>query len=296
LGVADFGLVRPGNYTFRVSKKWDLGLVYCRGQLTVDPGSRVVKPIVCPQTPLERVAVRIRADWPPDLQKEGLVLYARFFPRTFDWNGLPWEFGTFGTSEPSDSRLGVAKAARAFAAHRGFRTMAALIGPDSATTEVAGFRDAYLWKSSAGPCWADLPADDIRESEALPKTLACERGAYALYKLLVLRPAEVPAGAVLKRFELLALAGQSGPIMPRQPVFAVRYEPPVGPEENHADRGIPDQPFPGRPYVQHPPDEPSPLSLGRFEAKPGDVNEWTIPLWDALLATVRESLKASKAK
>jgi hypothetical protein len=297
-GTVDFGLVHPGNYSFQIKKQSEHEVVTASGQLTVDPGSRITKKIVCPRLPLDRVAVRIRADWPPDLQKEGLVLYVRFSPSMrFEWNGHFWQFGTFEASEPSGARRARARPQRNFGGLQSFRAMTALFGPGPLTTEVVSPRDAYLWGPAEGPRWADLPAGHLREIKAPEETLKWERGAYDLSKLLVLRPRESPAGGALKRFELLAVATQR--FMPQsQAIFAVRQGPPVGPEENQAGGDFDDTQVPSPPLVKFPGENENAWSQSsiRFEAKPGQVNEWTIPLWDELLETVRKSLRDVRMK
>ena len=54
------------------------------GELNVQPGSEVHRSIVCPKLRREPVAVLIKCDWPADLEKERLVLYAPFALRGRD--------------------------------------------------------------------------------------------------------------------------------------------------------------------------------------------------------------------
>jgi hypothetical protein len=283
-GIAEFGFVHPGNYWFQVRKDWDQGFVESRGQVTVDPGSRVTKKLVCPRTPLERVAVRIRADWPPDLQNERLVLYTRFYPTGVLASGLSWQFGTFEVPKQADelhpnSFVG---------ANRPIHAPTALFGPASQLTELIGFKYAYLWGPRAGPRWADLPAAELRAIKAPAASLEWQRGTYGLLDLLVLRPQESAAGGALRRFELLAVLRVSSP----QVCFAVRDDPPIELELNRDFGENSDQPIPSPPLVHLPGRNAFAVTpLAGFEAKPGQVNEWKIPLWDELLATVRESLK-----
>jgi hypothetical protein len=291
-GTADFGLVHPGNYWFIIRKGWKHGFVQNSGQLTVEPGSRDPKKFVCPKTPLDHVAVRLRADWPPDLQKERLVLYARFAPTVLLTNGFSWHFGTLEASRhaeepPPNPRFG------------GYRPMlmTALFGPGLPLTEVVGSRYAYLWGSEEDPQWADLPAADLREIKGPEATLQWDRGTYGLSELLVLHPRESPAGGALRRFELLAIAAEVGFLTPPGAVFAIRKDPPVGPEDDQAGGPNPTvYEVPSPPLVKFPRQDAAPKNSIRFEAEPGQINEWTIPLWDELLATVRASLKAAGSK
>jgi hypothetical protein len=300
-GTADFGLVHPGNYFFSIRKDWEQGFVQHSGPLTVDPGSRIMKKVVCPKTPLDRVAVRFRADWPADLQKERLVLYARFYPKELLANGLSWHFGNFEVAQRADALL----ANRSFggAGYRPIHAMTVLFGLDSPLTEVVGSKHAYLWGPDAGPRWADLAATHLREITAPEATLKWERGAYGLLNLLVLRPRESPPGGPLRRFELLAVVlpsqgfGTPGMIAgTSQNVFTVRQDPPVGPEEIQASRPNADMRIPSPPLVKFPEQNAAPMNSVRFEAKPGQVNEWTIPLWDELVTAVRESVKVAGSR
>jgi hypothetical protein len=292
-GTAEFGLVHPGNYSFVITKSWEQGFVRHAGRLAVHPGSRIIKKIVVPRTPLDRVAVRFRVEWPPDLQKQRLVLYARCYPTSFLADGLYWGFGIYEVSERPEDPVNLS---HFFGGYSPTRFMSALVGPESLLTEAVGFRGAYLWGPEAVPRWADFPADDLRANKAPEETLRWERGAYELYGLLVLRPRESPGGGALRRFELLAAAApvQGGPAP--QAVFAVRQDPPVGPEQNQAGGPDHDQPIPSPPLVKFPGWDERRMKSIRFEAKPGQINEWTVPLWDELLATVRASLKASTSK
>jgi hypothetical protein len=255
--LVEFGLVHPGNYSFRVVKRVDAVDVSTEGQFTVDPGSRVLKTIVCPRIPLDHPAVQIRADWPPDLQKEGLVVDASFYKDGFSLHESVWNTQGWGT---------------------------VLIGPGSAMTEATGDLTPYLWGPDSGPRWADWPAADLRALTVPGETLHWGRSTYRLYRLCVLRPQQSAPGGALRRFDLLAVAGTSG--------FARRKDPPIGPELRGF--GGDNWEIPSPPRVTFP-NQFAPMNHGGgdFEAKPGQVNEWTIPLWDELLATVRQSLKAA---
>jgi hypothetical protein len=89
-GVAEFGLVHPGDYVFHIVKLWDQGSVTTSGQLRVDPGSQVTKRVVCPKVPPQRVPMLVRWTWPPDLAKEKLLLYASFALSPMLRNGTSW--------------------------------------------------------------------------------------------------------------------------------------------------------------------------------------------------------------
>jgi hypothetical protein len=77
-GVADFGLLNPGQYSFLVARKWSEGTIQTSGTLDVQPGEHLHKQIVCPKSAPQRAGVRLACDWPNDLKSERLVLYVRF--------------------------------------------------------------------------------------------------------------------------------------------------------------------------------------------------------------------------
>ena len=89
-GVADFGLLHPGTYSFSLSKNRDFRSPNGSGQFNVEPGSNVKKPIVFPKKALEHVPVRVRCTWPADLEKERLVVDASFTHVPLDFDGTSW--------------------------------------------------------------------------------------------------------------------------------------------------------------------------------------------------------------
>ena len=100
-GIADLGILHPGQYIFEVSRSWGEGNLGGSGLLSVEPGSQVNQLIVCPKTLLERVPVRIRCAWPADLEKEGLVLEAPFVIDSVDRSGVSWRVLHRWNSEPN---------------------------------------------------------------------------------------------------------------------------------------------------------------------------------------------------
>ncbi len=77
-GVADFGVVRPGDWGFRIRRPWgeDEGSWQMIGSINALPGSKVVKSIVCPKAPPDLLSLRLKVDWPPDLAGKELCVYA----------------------------------------------------------------------------------------------------------------------------------------------------------------------------------------------------------------------------
>jgi hypothetical protein len=262
-GIADFGLVRPGHYSFKISKNSDQGPIATEGQLIVAPGSRNVKKVVCPRIPLDRAAVRIRTTWPADLEKEGLVLYANFFLNGLYYDENMWWQGNFQTVV----------------------NRSLLYGPGSSLTEVLGGRSPVPWApQSVEHVWVDVFPGDQREIKAPEQTLKWEPGTYALTSLFVLRPRATADGGRRGHFELVAVSS----VADAHISYAVRDAPPTEqePDSDRQDVEVPDDlwvPLP-RQYGLN-------GTIG-FNARPGQVSEWTLPLWDELLTAVRASLKA----
>ena len=71
-------MVHPGDYGFQVIKSWDQGSVIdirAVQDRTRQPDRQAGR---LPQVPPDRVPVRVRTDWPDDLTREKLLLYASF--------------------------------------------------------------------------------------------------------------------------------------------------------------------------------------------------------------------------
>ncbi len=316
-GNVDLGVVRPGEYDFWISKSWDGRSAMTAGRLVVAPGTPVRMTRVCPRLPVELVPVRVRADWPADLEKERLVLQARFTLEP----SLGWSFrrSTQGMA-PSLSK-------------------SVLTGPGTAMTEMIlpskpGMLDSvrpYSSESKPGlPIWWDMPESRLRDLKAPDEALQWERGTYSLSGLIVLHPHPAPEREDLRHFELVVAS--FSPLSSIGRIIAVvRDGPPTkeevargfnpGPNARGGMQGPPGfgqgaqrprtkaekQAFlDARRNVQNEqaataeapqlelPSEYWSRTAAAFEARPAQVNTWTIPLPDELLAAVRESLKGAK--
>ncbi len=90
-GVAAFGPLEPGDYKFEITRSWADGSMSASGKLDVQPGVDVNKQIACPKVPPQRAGVCVRWQWPADLEKESLVLYATFRFRSVELpSGSRW--------------------------------------------------------------------------------------------------------------------------------------------------------------------------------------------------------------
>jgi hypothetical protein len=292
-GIADFGAVHPGDYTFTLSKNWGKGAYQTSGQINIRPGSELHKPILCPMAPPERADVRIRVAWPADLKTEGLIVYAPFtFTECTIEPGLSWHLSDFWTLElPQNLRQsqGIAPPEPQPVTV----TRSVLCGSGGGTTEIVNLAGLHLWKASKPKrVYGDIRERDLRELPPGAEVVKWEPGTYRLPELMVVRPdrgEDVEKGR--RRYEVLAKISSAG--------------------YGHAqDEGQP--PHAGiigmiYPWIAGPPhrlqrDSLLPVSdeywlktVNHFEARPGRVNEWTIPLPDELITAVRAALKVDHA-
>jgi hypothetical protein len=265
-GVADFGLVHPGNYSYQVSMNRDRSTLSGSGYLNVEPGSRVDQRVVCPRKALEPVPLHIRCNWPADLQKAGLIVDAIF-------HGVPVEKDDISWS--SNSAMG-----------SGARSV--FLGPGTARKELYDPSYLSVWANpSASTIRADILTSFLREITGASEPLKWPRGTYRLFELIVLRPDDPPAGnAGRQRFELLVRAH---PFMSPLTV-PLRQEPPTEEELRTPGLvgGFPRQDNQGLTI----PEESWSKIPTSFEAGPDHVTEWTITLPEELIKAVREKLKS----
>ena len=304
-GIADFGSVHPGDYTFFIQKNFVGGQQWLSGQLYVKPGSEVHISIVCPKSPPECVSVRIKLRWPADLEKEQLVTYAPFVLVKRELQpGMAWALRKYvGEARHRWSSDGMA---RSFVAVR-----SVLSGPGTALTEIMNNKALLLWTvfkgnrgeeppvvAKLGPGdWADILVEDLREVQDPSQGLKWEAGIYGLNELIVLRPKKSPdVESGRHRFDVL--------VATRAP----RYDQPIllgskPPEKEDFEIFKPELHGPrfgqsayplgflrSTPTVDLSQDYWNKVQSA-FEARRGEMNEWTIPLPDELSRAVREALK-----
>jgi hypothetical protein len=287
-GFADFGILQPGEYTFLVNGYWSEGNLNGSGTFSIEPGSQIDKVIVCPRSLLERVAVRIRCTWPDDLEKEGLVIDAPFVIAPVLQSGVSWSVRHRWTAGPAEGTFFDDAASTAFSP-----TRPVLFGPGTASAEIfnnlAGLY-FFCLQSSPREVRAAVLAKDIRAIQTPAKSFMWERGSYHLNSLIVLRPIRPAEGeGGIRQFQVLAESTSwRGGGLGRP----YRKKPPTEEELEKAGLGIVDEM-----RIQSGDQLELPAAywarLARsFEARPGQVNEWTIPLPDELIKAVRERLKA----
>jgi hypothetical protein len=277
-GLADFGAVRPGDYTYQLSRNWPKGEFIAEGQFNVRPGTEVHKSIICPKVPPETVSVRIKCTWPADLETAGLFLYApfTFVRRSFD-STLGWSWSQFESAKmpevvASDTQLLPV-------------TRSILRGTKGTNSfEIVDLAGLHLWKAAkSNEVFGDILDRDLREQAAGAEEWKWGPGTYRFDELMVVRPhrgQDVEKGR--RRFDVLASICSPGFDMWQ------------------IEGGPPHSGVIGMPYSQGPWHRatPSPTTVAywsnvvdKFEVRPGQVNEWTIPLPDALIKAVRAALK-----
>jgi hypothetical protein len=277
-GVADFGAVRPGDYTYRLIRNWPNGNFVADGQVNVRPGTEVHNSIICPKAPPNKVPVQIKCAWPADLETAGLLLYApfTFVDRSFD-RKLPWSW-----NEAQNPKM-----PEGFASNPLVPVTRSILRGTKGTSsfEIVDLAGLHLWKApKSTEVFADILDRDLREQAAGDEELKWEPGTYRFAELMVVRPhrgQDVEKGR--RRFDVLASICSPGFDM-----WQIEGEPP------HS--GIIGMPYSQGPWHRAPP-SPTPVAywsnvVDKFEARPGQVNEWTIPLPDELIAAARAALKS----
>jgi hypothetical protein len=290
-GLIDFGVVQPGDWEYRLestgssTQYWKLS-----GNLNALPGASVSKQIICPKVLPELASVRIKIDWPPDLADKDLCAVAlfechgpRYQPpsRWGLWNArqLRWQRRQVVIGSPSNQcSIEIPRRDNQYQSPYVWRF------PTRVEKEQTIERMLYT-KPDLGPeCSADpdqlfvnLPADSVPQSS---DRIDFEMGEYSLERLLILRPhADPKTASGWHTFLVLSL---------------------IQPEENSTSFTIVTRQADGilQPLSNA---DASGLAVaesywrnawGRFWARPGQANEWTIPLPDELVKSVRARLKA----
>ena len=130
-GVADCGVIRPGDWGFRIRRPWDEGERSWQtiGTINVLPGSKVARSIICPKVPPDFVSLRVKVDWPADLAGNDLCVYTKM------------QHGGISYQPPSRWMLASVSGGGGFSFKR------ILSGPGTRHTEVKE-RSLQFWKAS----------------------------------------------------------------------------------------------------------------------------------------------------
>ncbi len=291
-GIADFGLVNPGEYTFALLQRAaHIGDISRQASVSVNvqPGSDTFKHIVCPKFPPEQASVKVKCSWPADLEKEGLVLFVSFGYGSRRFSDLDWTLGV---------------------AH------ALMSGPATAEFEFLRGRRPHLWRTPGQrQVAADVFEPDLRALDDSADGIQWELGHYRLTSLIVLRPAkDTSVKPAWRRYQVIAGCNEPGPYFNLQPrslfpgndgYFWIDTEPPKRekPDAKVQRRGGGGDSRPQGINVKRLPDgasgQVSDASWGTtyhqtLEIRPGKVNEWTVSLPEELITAVRDQLKSQK--
>ncbi len=311
-GTADFGVVRPGHYSYQVVRPWREGSAAAVGQFKVEPGSTIEQPIVCPRVPLEKAQVHIRWAWPADLAREELALYATFGLNPIETGNLRW---AISDQRPPYGPHGQGRSRWARQSLPSALTRSVLCGPGAAVAQSHHASSGIqLWVPEPLPLRrlaASLPDDDLRPIKDASSAIQLEAGHYTMTRLLVMRPRPDGEGlAGKRRFEVL-VASQALGFDSGSPWWIWS-----GPPDDEADNRPATKDAPvtkrgrrrsafgqSRQMIQFGNLGNSPVALPweswaerglPFDANPGKVSEWTMPMPDELVAAVRRQLESLK--
>jgi hypothetical protein len=275
-GQADFGVIEPGDWEFRITRLADDGHAWsATGYINVLPGAKIAKSVVCPAEYSENMPVRLRVDWPTDLADQQIHTAAQFgFTGITYEPPLRWQMG-----QPAPGAISSLRDV--------------LCRPGGKLSEIVDASHFFLWRLVGekndldGPVFADLPSDSVSSPG---DTVRFAAGEYRLLRLIVLRPVAGPKKPEfpVERFDFIAQAARtqaqgaflkfifrmeiapSRKMDPSQQGGFGNYE-----QDNYS---VFSSSFRG-------------LTKGRFEARAGQAGEWLIPLPDELLKVVRAKLK-----
>jgi hypothetical protein len=161
--------------------------------------------------------------------------------------------------------------------------------------------------------WADLPDRDLIPIKEPEGRLEWEPGAYHLSGVLVLRPLPAPESVPgRRRFEVIVASDPSSQAGMINGTYWVYHQPPAdSPSEGPRGKGARFNAWvqtpnplgqlarsdlagsPDHTEIVLPWESWSKLATS-FEVRPGQVNEWTIPLPTELIEAVRQRLKDKK--
>jgi hypothetical protein len=291
-GVVDFGVVHPGDWQLYLTR-WGKGQIAWRASETLNvlPGMKIVKSIICPNSPPDAARVELRVSWPADLAREGYLVEAWLEHAEVVYQPpLRWSFGP----DLAAGRI------------RDFLCMTR--GPETKQSDLGQGQGLYFWHfahdAKGGPevtgnetidrghLFADLPADGLLVELATPFDV----GKYKLVRIVVLRRATPPSHKLARqRFDVI---GHSSVKRELHPPIWVFTQPPT--DRDFASRsGLgASQAQDGTPYSTKLVAVPDSFWQGtetRFEAQPGKVNEWTIRLPDELVSSLRQQLKKAES-
>jgi hypothetical protein len=282
-GTADFGTVRPGDYSYRLIRNWPVGEFIADGEFNVRPGTELHKSIICPKAPPDKLPVLIKCAWPADLETVGLVLYAPF---TFIKRSLAPE-SAWTWNEIWNPKL---PEGYGHSPQRSQVTRSLLWGTRGTESyELVDLAGLDLWRpEKAKHVYGDIVERNLRKLIPEHKEVKWEPGTYRLAELMVARPHQgEEVEEMTRRFEILVQTcpAEYGHRVDRgdnhrawvDSIYSQMASPMYRKKRDATDITLPEE------YWSK--------TVGHFEVRPGQINEWTIPLPDELIAAVRAALK-----
>lgn len=297
-GLVDFGVVQPGDWEFRLQGDVDGGRTWkLSGNLNVIPGTPVSKQIICPGMTLDTAPCVLRVDWPKDLADKGLsaVALLEFYGPRYQ---PPKRWGLWKSEKGGWQRRQVFVGV---GANQHEIEVAYNVDPDPSPyvwrlptpSEAKLFDERSLTAALVNPAsepskletsqYPDRLFTNLRRELVSPSPgadhIELEVGDYSLERLIVVRPHTDPKTASgWQTFRVLALIQSAEDstyyqLVSRQADGILN---PIGVFVPATANAIRER------YWRD--------NRGRFVAHPGQKNEWTIPLPDELIRSVRASL------
>jgi hypothetical protein len=243
------------------------------------PGTSIVKEIVCPKAPPDRIPVKVRVDWPGPLADKDLIAVASFQvePQTYQpplvWSAMdrfPMGASPMGGSPMREIQL--------FGRPRGgFTTLedgidlTVMIGGPNDQPPGNQFSQADLDRLRIqGKIHGVLPTGSSTSQDGPPDVWA---GRYSLVRLMLFRPLPDRPDTRAGECELLTLMDHG-----RRLGVPVSVSGMMGSGFNVLLRGHRVKGSSGDPY-------------DHFEARPGQTAEWVISLPEAMIRDVEKRLK-----
>jgi hypothetical protein len=279
-GVADFGLLNPGRYSFQLDRMLADGEITASGELDVQPGESVDKHIVCPKLAAQQASVRVGCKWPDDLASASLVLYLPLRHRYLETSpGIEWVSTVPGRFFQSHTiLLGPSSSVSTYKRHDAGNSKGTV--PHARVDSQAGL------SAQVRPEEFDIAEADLERKPA-GSLVDLDTGTYRLFGLLVLRPLPVVEPG-RQRFERLVGATDPAYLAPgRGGVNGSMRSRAQQKTETQGKRG-------GIHFSIVLPSEFWQRMDNDLVARAGQSNEWTIPLPEELIQAVRDALKADK--
>ncbi len=271
-GLADFGVVQPGDWEFTIRA----GPWHATGGLNAIPGTSIIKEIVCPKAPPDRVPVKVRVDRPGPLAEKGLIAVASFQlePQTYQppliWSAI--DRFPMGGSQMREIQL-IGRPRGGFTILEEDLHLAATDQNPNYHPPGNSYTQAELDRlRSQGKIHGVLPPDSSTAEEVPPEVWA---GRYSLIRLMLFRPLPDRPDARPGECELITVM-----------------------DYGHG-RGVPVSVVSGMgggmgvmSFLRgHRMKGSSRDADDRFEARPGQNAEWVIPLPEAMIREAEERLK-----